>query len=166
MNDDSGHWVLLGPKRKQAGLRDQKLIAIKIEAKRIAAESGSQGIIQFLLPKTGSESERLKKLTDRGYTIKKVIPRRNLNKEVREAVMSDALMLQLAVFFAREKGKSFRAMQAVNRGFARWICNKLKDLEPNHIKDIVGKAHQELLNRTSEDWWKKQINQRVKKLKK
>ncbi len=166
MNDRLEHWVLIGPQGKQAGLKDQKLIAMKLAAVYMSAIGSSQGIIQLLLPKTEEEIDRLIELTDRGYTIKKVQSRQTINKKIRDAVLSDTLMVSLAVRFEREKGKSPRAMGAVNKEFSIWICNKLKDQKSNPIKDLVEKTNDELLNRTKEDWWKKQLNQRVKNLKK
>lgn len=161
-----GHWVLIGPQGKQAGLKNQHEIALQLAAIYLSASGLGGGIIEALLPKTEKELDHLEKLTDRGYTIKKVAPRSNLAQEVRDAVMSDTLIAQLAVRFEREKGNNREAMHAVNRSFPVWVCEKLMAKEQNDVKTLIEKAHPELANRTSHDWWKKQLNQRVKKIKK
>lgn len=160
------HWVLIGPKGKQAGHKNRHNIASQIAAIYLSASGSGGGIIEALLPKTEKELEYLEKLIDRGYTIKKVTPRNNYTQEVRDAVMSDTLIAQLAVRFEREKGNNREAMHAVNRSFSEWVCEKLSAKEQNDVKTLIEKAHPELANRTSPDWWKKQLNQRVKKLKK
>lgn len=166
MNSAIGHWVLLGPKGKQPGLKGRHKIALQFAALFLSATGRGGGIINALLPKTIKELDYLEELIDRGYTIKRVKPRTNLSQEVREAVMSDKLIAQLAVRFEREMGSNRRAMHAVNRSFSEWVCGKLSAKEKNDVKTLIENAHPELANRTSEDWWKKQLNQRANKLKK
>lgn len=161
----SAQWVLLGPDGKQAGRRDQRKLAAQIAAIYITAKGYGGGIISALLPKTDAEWDQLEELLARGYSIKKVQPRQSPAKDVRDAVMSDHLMAQLAVRFERDKGKSPKAMHAVNREFSVWISDKLSDTNSNDVKKIVEAAHPELANRTKPDWWKKQLNQRINKKK-
>lgn len=160
------HWVLLGPKGKQAGLQDQHSIANKIAALRMTASGSGGGIVSTLLPKTEKDLNRLKKLFDRGYTIKLVPVRRNRTKSNREAVMDDSLMVQLAIYYELEKGNSPRAMKAVNREFPNWVCAKLKDIDQNEVRKLIESRYPDLADRASPDWWKKQLNQRTKRKKK
>lgn len=158
-------WVLLGPAGKQAGRKDQHIVALQILAIQLSASGSGGGIVNSLIPKSTKELEKLKSLIDRGYTIKNVSPRPNLAKEVREAVMSDELMAKLAVRFELDKAEKLQYMQAITRSFAEWICERLTADGNNDIKNLVKSAHHELANRTQPGWWKEQISERVKKLK-
>lgn len=159
------HWVLIGPAGRQAGRKDQHIVALKIVAIQLLASGAGGGIINSLIPKSIKELVNLKNLIDRGYTIKSVTPRPNLAKEVREAVMSDELMAKLAVRFELDKAENLQYMQAITRSFSEWICEQLTSDGNNDIKYLVKSAHPELANRTNPGWWKEQISERVRKLK-
>ena len=116
----------------------------------------------LLLPKNKIELEKLRKYISRGYRVKKITIRKNPRKIVREAIKSNQLMVALAEKFLAEKGSSLRAMTAPVREFSNWICLKLSDKKPNQVKNIVYKAHPNLVDRTSPDWWRKQIAERKK----
>jgi hypothetical protein len=126
---------------------------------RFALDSG---IIDGLLPRSAREKRVLKGLVSRGYKVKKVKKRITFRKDVRDAVLNDVMIAQLAVRYESARGHSRRAMSAVIQDFSNWVCEKLSDPKSNQIKQIVGAAHPELLNMTRPDWWKKQLNQRVK----
>lgn len=157
------HHVLVGPKGKQAGLTLGKKIALQMAAIELSAQGRGGGVVTLLLPISPKDWERVLSLTAKGYTFKEVISRQTIRSAIRRVAVSDNLIVQLAPLFEQDKGKSKRAMAAINREFAVWITGKLKDVSPNKVKTIVGNAHPDLLNRTSPDWWKKQLNQRVRK---
>jgi hypothetical protein len=161
--NSASHYVLIGPSGKQAGRRDQKKLALQLAALQMTVCGQGGGIVTGLLPKTQRETEQLAELTSRGYTCKKVPVRKTILRSVRQAVMSDQLIAQIAVRFEHEKGHSKHAISAVNREFSLWICEKLVDPKMNEIKKILQKEDDELLNRLSPDWWKKQLNRRKNK---
>lgn len=160
--NSASHYVLIGPKGKQAGRRDQKKLALQLVALHLTVCGQGGGIVNGLLPKTEKERVRLTELTSRGYTFKQVSTRKTFLRSVRQAVMSDQLIAQLAVRFEHENGRSKRAISAVNKEFSFWVCEKLADPKINEIKKILRKENAELLNRLSPDWWKKQLNRRKK----
>lgn len=160
------HWVLLGPAGKRAGLRDQHIVASQIAAIRMTASGSGGGITSALLPKTEKELNRLQQLLNRGYTVESLPIRNNRAKAVREAVMDDSLIVRLVIYYEREKGRSPRAMKAINREFAIWVCDKLKDINRNNVRELIESRYPDLADRTSPDWWKKQLNQRTKQRKK
>lgn len=162
-NPNHKHHILVGPKGKQAGLRLGNRIALQMLAIQLCATGHGAGIVALLLPKTPNEWDRVFSLTAKGYSYKEVHPRRTIRSEIRDAAVSDNLIVQLAVLFEKDKGWSKKAISAVNREFAIWVTQKLRELPPNKVKTVVGKSHPELLNRTSSDWWKKQLNQRLRK---
>lgn len=168
MNTDHSptHWVLLGPKGRQAGRKDQHLVALKIVALQLSASGEGGGIADLLTPKSTKELNGLKRLIDLGYSVKQVKPRSNLAKDVREAVMSDKLIAQLAVRFELDKAEQIKHMQAVSRSFSEWICKNLTAAGQNDIKILIRNTHPELENRIKPGWWQDQIGERVKKLKK
>ena len=156
------HLVLIGPIGKRAGVRKQQMIACKLHAINLSSVGHGGGIADLLLPKNKIELEKLRKYISRGYRVKKITIRKNPRKIVREAIKSNQLMVALAEKFLAEKGSSLRAMTAPVREFSNWICLKLSDKKPNQVKNIVYKAHPNLVDRTSPDWWRKQIAERKK----
>jgi hypothetical protein len=156
------HLVLIGPIGKRAGVRKQHIIACKLHAINLCSVGHGGGIADLLLPKNKIELEKLRKYIRRRYKVKKVTIRRNPSKIVREAIKSNQLMVALAEKFLAEKGTVRRAMAAPVREFSNWICLKLTDKNPNQVKNIVYKAHPNLVDRTSPDWWRKQIAERKK----
>lgn len=165
MTNKSGfeYFVLTGPGGKQAGRKDQHKLALQLTAINLTKNGMGGGIVNGLLPRSAREKRVLHGLASRGYKVKQVIKRARFWKGVRDSVMNDDLFVQLAVRYEKERGNSRRAMSSVNRDFSRWMCQKLSDPTPNDIKRIVAFAHPELLNMIRPDWWKKQINQRVKR---
>ena len=157
------HYVLIGPSGKQAGRKYQHKIALQLATIDLTKKGRGGGIINGLLPKTAKEKMTLDALTSRGYTAREVDKRNTYLREVREAVKSDLLIAQLAVRYELERGGSRQATAAVIKDFSVWICKKFLDQGLNDIKKIASAAHPELLNMTKPDWWKKQLNQRVKK---
>lgn len=156
------YFVLVGPTGKQAGRKDQHKIALQLVAIELTKKGEGGGIIDGLLPRSAREKRVLKGLVSRGYKVKKVKKRITFRKDVRDAVLNDVMIAQLAVRYESARGHSRRAMSAVIQDFSNWVCEKLSDPKSNQIKQIVGAAHPELLNMTRPDWWKKQLNQRVK----
>jgi hypothetical protein len=156
------YFVLIGPTGKQAGRKDQHQIALQLVAIELTKKGEGGGIIDGLLPRSAREKRVLKGLVSRGYKVKKVKKRITFRKDVRDAVLNDVMIAQLAVRYESARGHSRRAMSAVIQDFSNWVCEKLSDPKSNQIKQIVGAAHPELLNMTRPDWWKKQLNQRVK----
>lgn len=160
------HWVLVGPKGRQAGRRDQRKIANQIAAIQITESGRGGGIISALLPRTTQESDRIEKLIRRGYTTRSVLVRKNRSKVIREAVMDDALIVKLAIYFENEKGHSPRAMKAVIREFSNWVCSKLKGTNLNNVRKLIEARYPDLADRTSPHWWRTQLSVRAKKIKK
>lgn len=156
------YFVLVGPTGKQAGRKDQHKIALQLMAIELTKKGEGGGIIDGLLPRLAREKRVLKGLVSRGYKVKKVTKRITFRKDVRDAVLNDVMIAQLAVRYESARGHSRRAMSAVNQDFSKWVCEKLSDPKSNQIKQIVGAVHPELLNMTRPDWWKKQLNHRVK----
>lgn len=156
------YFVLIGPTGKQAGRKDQHKIALQLVAIELTKKGEGGGIIDGLLPRSAREKRVLKGLVSRGYKVKKVKKRITFRKDVRDAVLNDVMIAQLAVRYESARGHSRRAMSAAIQDFSNWVCEKLSDPKSNQIKQIVGAAHPELLNMTRPDWWKKQLNQRVK----
>lgn len=165
MTNKSGfkYFVLIGPSGKQAGRKDQHKIALQLTAINLTKNGMGGGIVNGLLPRSAREKRVLTGLTSRGYKVKEVTKRSSFWRGIRDSVLNDALVVKLAVCYEKERGTSRRAMSSVNRDFSRWLGQKLSDPTPNDIKRIVAFAHPELLNMIRPDWWKKQINQRVKR---
>ena len=109
------HYVLIGPKGKQAGHRNQRRLALQLLAQHLTVAKEGGGIVNELLPKTLKERDRLAKLISRGYKFKQVLIRKTMLPIIREAVMSDELIVKLAVRFEQERGHSKRAVSAVKR---------------------------------------------------
>ena len=164
MTNKSGfqYFVLVGPGGKQAGRKDQHKIALQLAAVELTKKGLGGGIISGLLPRSAREKRVLKGLVRRGYKVKEVTKRSTFRGDVRDAVLNDVMVAQLAVRYELARGHSRRAMSAVNQDFSKWVCEKLSEPNPNEIKRIVGAANPELLNMTRPDWWKKQLTQRVK----
>jgi len=164
MTNKSGfkYFVLIGLSGKQPGRKDQHKLALQLTAIDLTRSGMGGGIVNGLLPRSAREKRVLNGLAARGYKVKEVVKRASFWKGVRDSVLNDDLVVQLAVCYEKERGNSRRAMSSVNRDFSRWICQELSDPTPNDIKRIVAFAHPELLNMIRPDWWKKQINQRVK----
>jgi len=156
------YFVLVGPTGKQAGRKDQHKIALQLVAIELTKKGEGGGIIDGLLPRSAREKRVLKGLVSRGYKVKKVQKRITFRKDVRDTVLNDVMIAQLAVRYESARGHSRRAMSAVIQDFSNWVCEKLSNPKSNQIKQIVGAVHPELLNMTRPDWWKKQLNQRVK----
>ena len=156
------HLVLIGPKGKRAGARKQHIIACKLYVLNLYSVGHGGGIADLLLPKNKIELEKLRKYISRGYKVKKITIRKNPRKIVREAVNSNQLMVTLAEKFLADKGTLRQAMSAPVREFSNWICQKLRDKHPNQVKTIIYEAHPDLVDRTSPDWWRKQIAERKK----
>jgi hypothetical protein len=165
MSTKSGfkYFVLIGPGGKRAGRKDQYKIALQLKAVELTKKGEGGGIITGLLPISPREKRVLRNLISRGYKVKEISKRTSFRKDVREAILNDRLVAPLAVLYEQERGNSRLAMSAVIRDFSHWVCQKLLDTKSNQIKRIVGLAHPELLNMTRPDWWKKQLNQRVKR---
>lgn len=155
------HLVLIGPNGKQAGRKDQAQIAHQILSVELNSSGRGGGITKLLLPRSALEYKKLEKLQLRGYTVKKVEIRKHRRTNIREAV-TDSLLVHLAEKFLSEKGSSPCAMSAIVREFSNWISNKLKDHHATEIRSVVAKAHPDLVDRTSADWWRKRIAQRKK----
>lgn len=156
------HLVLIGPSGKQAGLRNQHMIACKLQAIHLNSVGLGGGITNLLLPKNSIESAKLRKYISRGYTVKTSVIRNSTRQTVRNVIKSDQLIVTLAEEFLAAKGSSPRSMAAPVREFSNWICEQLKDHRPNQVRNIVAKAHPDLVDRTEPDWWRKQIAQRKK----
>ena len=156
-------FVLIGPGGRQAGRTDQHKIARQLAAIKLTKKGRGGGIVSLLLPKSSREKRVLRDLVSRGYKVKEILTRNSYRKDVREAIRNDDLIAQLAVHYELERGNSNLATPAVIPDFSEWLCQKLSDTSSNEIKRIVGLAHDELLNMTQPDWWKKQLNQRVRR---
>lgn len=157
------HFVLVGPSGKQSGRKDQHNIALQLAAIELTQKGNGGGIISGLLPRTSKNIKILNTLIAKGYEARAVKKRFTFRSEVRDATKSDSLIAQLAVLYQQERGKNKRAMAAPMRDFSAWVCSQLLDPGQNTIKRLVGEAHPELPNMVKPDWWKKQLNQRVKK---
>ena len=155
------HLVLVGPLGKQAGLKDQKQIALQIYCIELNSSCSGGGISTLLLPSNIREKKRIENLLGRGYAVKNVATRRSQRKVIRNAV-SDSLLVALAEEFLLEKGISPRAKAAPVREFSNWISKQLQSNQPNHVQSLLAKANPYLVDRTSSDWWKKQLAQRKK----
>ncbi len=157
------HYVLIGPSGQQAGRKDHRKIAQQIVALQLIKVGQGGGIINLLLPKSRREERVLEHLIQRGYTVKEVNVREPYYKTIRDVIQSNEFIVQLAVRYEQERGHSGRAMSRVIEDFSSWVCLKLEDPAINEIKRIVGKSHPELLNMRKPDWWKKQLNHRVRR---
>ncbi len=156
------HYVLVGPGGKQAGRKNHWKIALQLAALDLTKKRVGGGIINGLLPKLSREKRAIKELVSRGYKVKKVSKRTSFRKDIREAIMNDVMVAKLLVRYEIDRGHSRLATSRVIQDFSEWVCEKLSDPTPNEIKRIVELVHDELLNMTRPDWWKKQLNQRVK----
>lgn len=161
VDEPSMHYVLVGPKGKQAGLRSQKSLAIQLAAFNMVAQGHGGALASLLLPKSDLEFQRLAKLVRKGYWYKLVKVRKTIRQDIRDAAISDYLLLTLATRFELEMKSNKRAMSAVLQHFSIWICSKLSKQDPE-ITKLVEQAHYDMPNRTSPDWWEKQINQKIK----
>jgi hypothetical protein len=159
------HYVLVGPQGKQAGRRDQKSLAIRLAAIEMTALGKGAGLASLLIPKTNSDFKKFLDLVAKGYWFKTVKRRTTIRRSVRFAAQSDKLLMPLIERFQADQGHKRRTRSAPMRSFAEWLCKKL--LERDHeIIRLLRSVHPELPERTKVDWWKKQKNQGVKKLKK
>jgi|GEM_PF-2063102 hypothetical protein len=162
MNKQSSeHLVLIGPNGKQAGHKDHAVIAQQIYCVQLNSSGKGGGITTLLLPRNDRQRKKLEKLLGRGYTVKRVRIRSHCRSKIRDAV-TDSLLIILAEKFLSEKSSSPRAMSAIIREFSNWICTKLKDPQARDVRSIVVRSHPDLVERTSADWWRKQIAQRKK----
>lgn len=161
MNVRLKHLVLLGPSGKQAGRKDQARIARQLFCVELNSSGRGGGITKLLLPRSALEYKKLKELQTRGYSHKMVAIRKHHRIDIREAV-TDSLLVRLGEKFLSEKGSSGLAMSAIVREFSIWLTNKLKDHRSNEVRSIVAMAHPDLVDRTSKDWWRKQIAHRKK----
>jgi hypothetical protein len=157
------HLVLVGPKGRRAGLEGGWKVALQMAALESHAKQPLKGIASLLIPRTQKEKKRITNLIARGYSFKEVSRRETIRKSIRKAAISDSLVAQLLNFYWEETGLKHRYRSALKREFTLWVTKKLSELGPNRVKSVVGRAHTELLNRTSSDWWKKQLNQRLRK---
>ncbi len=156
-------FVLIGPGGRQAGRPDHRKIAYQITAIELTKKGRGGGIVSHLLPKSPREKRVLKNLVSRGYKAKEILTRISYRKDVREVIRNDDIIAQLAVRYEFERGNRIEESSAVIPDFSEWLCQKLSDTSPNEIKRIVGAAHDELLNMKRPDWWKKQLNHRVRR---
>lgn len=156
------HFVLLGPKGKQAGLKNQHRVALELKAIEITRAGMGGGIISLLMPRSKKRADKLREYIDRGYTVGKVPIRDNSRRDVRNAIASDALLATLLAHFDKEKQLAKNEIRAPIREFSIWVCEKLNDHRPNQVRRLIAAAHPDLAERTSPDWWKKQIARRKK----
>lgn len=159
------HYVLVGPAGKQPGRRRQKLLAAQLAAIVMHQKEMGGGLVNALMPRSNEELERLVKLQEKGYCYREVKFRKTIRSDVRNAAVADDLLVGLLRYFSSEKQGSRRAQTAFVKEFSNWIADKLTKRDPT-ITRLIERAHYDLPNRKSPDWWKKQINQNVKKLKK
>jgi hypothetical protein len=156
------HFVLKGPGGKQAGRLDQWYLALQFEAIKKTKAGFGGGIIDLLVPRTNKEWKTLAGLYSKGYFVKEVIARPSIRSKVRDAVIDDTLMAQLANLFHDEKHNSPRAMSAPVREFSFWISKKIGERDPMVVQ-LLSRAQPELPNRMGTDWWRVQIRLRRKK---
>jgi hypothetical protein len=159
------HYVLLGPKGKQAGRSGQKSLAQRLAALEMTANGHGRGLPSLLIPKTDRDIQSLFSLVSKGYWYRIVKSRATIRKPMRLAARNHELLRSLTFIFLREHGSKKRVTSALVEKLAEWICESLRCGDPE-VTRLVSKAHHDLLNRTSKDWWKKQINQGLKKIKK
>lgn len=156
------HFVLLGPKGKQPGLKNQHRVALELKAIEITQAGLGGGIISLLMPRSKKHADKLREYVDRGYTVGKVPIRNNSRRDVRKAVASDKLIATLLAQFDNEKKLAKNKISAPVREFSLWVCEKLSDHKPNQVRRLITAAHPDLAERTSPDWWQKQIARRKK----
>ena len=156
------HYVLVGQTGKQAGRRDHKSLALQLAAIDMNAQGIGGGLARLLLPSSNRQLEQIVKLLKRGYWYRSVKIRRTMRGDIRKAAVTDDLLAALGALFAAEKKGSKRAETAFVEQFSKWIAGKLATQDPL-ITRLVSQAHHDLPNKTKPDWWKKQINQKVKK---
>lgn len=148
------HFVLIGPKGKQAGRRDQKDIALQFAAIKKTRAGFGGGIINLLLPKTIKQWQTVERLQSKGYFFKEVNTRSSIREHVRDAAINDHLYAALVYAFLDEKGNSPRAMRAPVRELTAWITKKIREQDPIIVQ--LFKSQPELLNRFKVDWWQVQ----------
>jgi hypothetical protein len=156
------HYVLLGPKGKQAGHKNQHRVALELRAIELTRAGMGGGIISLLMPRSKKRADKLREYIDRGYTVRAVPIRDSSRRDVREAIASDELLATLLAHFDREKQLAKNEIRAHVREFSTWVCEKLSDHRPNQVRRLVREAHPDLADRTSPDWWRKQIARRKK----
>jgi hypothetical protein len=148
------HFVLIGPKGKQAGRQDQKNIALQFAAIKMTRDRFGGGIINLLLPKTKKQWETIEKLQSRGYSFEEVTTRSSIREQVRDAAINDRLYIALGCEFLIEKRNSQRAASAPVREFTAWITKKIKEQDPSIVRLFTSQP--ELLNRRKAGWWQVQ----------
>ncbi len=164
-NESLEHYVLVSRTGKQPGRLNHKLLALQLTAIDMTAQGHGGGLGRLLLPSSDKQFEKLVKLVERGYWYRSVKIRKTMRGDIRKAAVTDELLAVLGAAFTAEKKGSKRAETAFVEEFSNWIANKLKQRDPQ-ITKLVSKAHHDLPNKTRPDWWKKQLNQKVNKLKK
>jgi hypothetical protein len=167
MGDDEPiqHYVLVSQLGKQPGRRNHKSLALQLAAIDITAQGFGGGLVKLLLPSSEQQFVQLVKLVKRGYWYRLVRIRRTIRRDIREAAVADELLVNLLDLFLVEKKGSKYTTTAVVEEFSKWLGDKLARND-RRVKRLVSRGHYELPNRVSSDWWKKQINQNVKRLKK
>ena len=161
-NEPLHHYVLVGQIGKQAGRRDHKSLALQLAAIDMTVRGIGGGLASLLLPSANKRLEQLVKLLMRGYWYRSVKIRRTMRGDIRKAAVTDDLLVVLRALFAAEKKGSKRAKSAFVKEFSKWIAEKISTQDPL-ITRLVSQAHYDLPNKSKSDWWKKQLNQKVKK---
>lgn len=156
------HYVLVGRTGKQPGRLNHKLLALQLAAIDMTAQGIGGGLARLLLPNSDEQFEKLVKLVKRGYWFRSVKIRRTMRGDIRKAAVTDDLLVVLRALFAAEKKVSKRAKSAFVEEFSKWIAEKIATQDPL-VTRLVSQAHYDLPNKSKSDWWKKQLNQKVKK---
>jgi len=156
------HFVLLSQTGKQPGRLNHKSLALQLAAIDMTAQGIGGGLARLLSPSSDRQLEQIVKLLKRGYWYRSVKFRRTMRGDIRKAAVTDDLLAALGALFAAEKKGSKRAKSAFVEEFSKWIAEKIATQDPL-ITRLVGQAHYDLPNKTKPDWWKKQLNQKVKK---
>jgi hypothetical protein len=153
--------VLVGPRGKRAGLKNQAQVALQLRSVELNSSGRGGGITSILFPTDAHALAKVQTLIARGYSAKPMAIQGSTRAGLRAAV-TDSLLAELAVIFDLEKGSTPRAQSAVVREFTIWLCEKLCATALNDVQRIVARHHPDLGSRVQPDWWRKRIAERKK----
>lgn len=152
---------------KIASRKDQRRIALILEAERLAAGGQGGGITSLLLPNSPREKAGLAKIR-KIYTVCRVKTRPGSKSRMGDrntlhsAVNDDFLIAKLAVLFGEHIGDKPGPQMTSVKAFTRWLKKELKNTKSIAYKTALKLAPVLLEVERSDRWWESAFAERRK----